>query len=287
MITVISPPNGPPLVHQVIVRGLPIYLDNDSLIELAKGDAGRRQRFITALHGGADLMFSMTNAVELVGPLGRSSLAVRSFLSDVGPHWFPVGIDLGPVLDAEANGADPRSACVSSSFVKSYFTDRTSGYFRGSGKVISLSGDFFNLGAVVDWLQPQRATLLAGAGSLDTALFGRVDKIVRDCATDGQLIDRYCPVLTFTPSMPATFAHTGLVRCLVQESKSYHLKKGDGCDFSHAVMGSAFASFATLDKQWKRRVETLPQPHGLARIYYRPELDTMVADIEAALLALP
>jgi hypothetical protein len=54
-------------------------------------------------------MCSMTNAVEFVGPEGRSSLAVRSFLSDVGPHWLPVGIDLGPVLDAEANGADPRS----------------------------------------------------------------------------------------------------------------------------------------------------------------------------------
>jgi hypothetical protein len=93
-------------------------------------------------------------------------------------------------------------------------------------------------------------------------------------------------MLPFKPSTPATFAHTGLIRCLVQEAKSYHLKKGDGCDFSHAVMGCAVATFATLDKQWKRRVETLPQPNGLAKIYYRPELNVMVADIEAALLAL-
>ena len=63
----------------------------------------------------------------------------------------------------------------------------------------------------------------------------------------------------------------------------YKLKKGDGRDFSHAVMGSAFASVATLDKQWKRRIESLPKPNQCARIYYEPELDRMVSDIESAL----
>jgi hypothetical protein len=46
-------------------------------------------------------------------------------------------------------------------------------------------------------------------------------------------------------------------------------------------MGSAFASVAALDKHWKRRVEGLPKPNGLARIYSKPDLDTMVADIES------
>lgn len=45
-------------------------------------------------------------------------------------------------------------------------------------------------------------------------------------------------------------------------------------------MGSAFASVATLDKHWKRRIERLPKPNQLAHIYYEPELDTMVSDIE-------
>jgi hypothetical protein len=35
-----------------------------------------------------------------------------------------------------------------------------------------------------------------------------------------------------------------------------------------------------IDKQWKRRVEGLPKPNKLARIYYQPELDKMVTDIE-------
>jgi hypothetical protein len=46
-------------------------------------------------------------------------------------------------------------------------------------------------------------------------------------------------------------------------------------------MASTFASFATLDKHWKRRIEGLPRPNGLARIYSGTELDAMVADIEA------
>jgi ActR/RegA family two-component response regulator len=55
----------------------------------------------------------------------------------------------------------------------------------------------------------------------------------------------------------------------------------DGIDFGQAVIATAYASIATLDKHWKRRVETiLPKPNKLAHIYYRPELDKMVRDIE-------
>jgi hypothetical protein len=52
-------------------------------------------------------------------------------------------------------------------------------------------------------------------------------------------------------------------------------------DFCHAVMAGAFASFATLDKHWKRRVGGLPTPNGLAHIYFGPELDKMVTDMES------
>jgi hypothetical protein len=71
------------------------------------------------------------------------------------------------------------------------------------------------------------------------------------------------------------------------ESKAYQVKKGDGLDFCHAVMGSAFASVATLDKHWKRRVEGLPKPNGLARIYSGTELGQMVTDIEWVLKNRP
>jgi hypothetical protein len=87
--------------------------------------------------------------------------------------------------------------------------------------------------------------------------------------------------LPFQPSKPATFTYVNLVRTLIVDAKAYRLKEGDGVDFCHAVMASAFARLATLDKHWKRRVENLPKPNTLARIYYQPELDKMVADIES------
>ena len=83
--------------------------------------------------------------------------------------------------------------------------------------------------------------------------------------------------------MPATFAYMGLVRTLVVEStQGYQLKKCDGLDFCHAVMASAFASVAALDKHWQHHVGRLPKPNGLAPIYARLELDKMVSDIEAS-----
>jgi hypothetical protein len=81
--------------------------------------------------------------------------------------------------------------------------------------------------------------------------------------------------------MPATFTYVHLVRNLVINAKAQRLKEGDGVDFCHAVMATAFSSVATLDKHWKRRIESLPKPNGLARIYYGAELDRMVTDIES------
>jgi hypothetical protein len=286
MITATSTFDGPPLVFNASVNGVPVYLDNDSLIELAKGDSARRQRFVNALSGGADLMFSMTNAAELVGPQGQSLQAVKAFLDEVGPHWFPVGIDLGPVLAAEARGVSPAEACVSKSFVKAYFSDRTSGYSAGSGKVIVLSDDFFSLSAVLDWLQPQRPAIRARAADLDKALLDKIMDARKASDADSLFLDRELPVLQFDQAKAATFAHFNLARNLVLEAKSHALKKGDGCDFCHAVMGTAFGSFATLDKHWKRRIQSLPTPNCLARIYYRPELDQLVSDVEMAVKAL-
>ena len=63
----------------------------------------------------------------------------------------------------------------------------------------------------------------------------------------------------------------------------YRLKKGDGADFCHVVIASSFASFPALDKHWKRRIERIPKPNELARIYDEPEIDKMILDIESAL----
>ena len=121
-----TPSSGPPLIFEATVSGLPVYLDNHAIISLSK-NGELQDRFIASLKGGADLMFSIVNAVELIGPQGKSSEQVRAFLDRVGPHWFPVTIGTQAILDAEAAGHGSMSQCVSQDLVKAFFDDRTAG----------------------------------------------------------------------------------------------------------------------------------------------------------------
>lgn len=272
MIRASSSIDGPPLTINAAVSGLAIYLDNWAVIDLAKEDLSRRKRFIAALsNSGADLMFSVANAAELAGPQGKSFDAAKSFLNEVGPNWFPVELNPFKVVERESNGASRAESCLSQDFMNAYFRDRTSSYSPGSGRVIDLSRDFFSLGAVLDWVA-QSGKIRKRSAEFDEEM---------KQAVRGARGRKPIPPLPFDPSRPATFACVNLMRTLIVEAKAYQVKKGDGMDFCHAVVGSAFASVATLDKQWKRRVEGLPKPNGLARIYSKPELDTMVADIES------
>jgi hypothetical protein len=274
MIRATSGIDGPPITFKATVRGLAIYLDNWALGDLAEGDPSRRKRFISVLRSGAaDLMFSVMNAAELAGPQGKSFDAVKSFLNEVGPNWFPVELDVFEVVRREKSGAGPAASCISEGFLKAYFDNRTESCSPGSGKIIDLSEAFSGLGAVLDWVGSNRDSIRNDSLGLDNSL---KDAIYRYRA-------QYCghpsPTLPFSASRPATFTLTNLVRDLVADS--YPLKKGDGLDLFHAVMASSFATVATLDGRWKRRIEKLPKPNRLARIYYGPELDTMVTDIES------
>jgi len=334
MIKATSSINGPPLTFNATVSGLAIYLDNFSLISLAKGDPSRRQRFVDAINTGVDLLFSVTNAAELTGPQGQSLEAVRTFLDQVGPHWFPVELDPFEVANREMKGATPPESCFSQDFMKQYFVAQTSDYSPDSGRVIELSEQFFRLGAVLDWVASERDSIREAAAALDNTLINKIGGCRIKCERDPRWLERFScccksavlsplrgllgsaprnptacavghriaplrgflrmsysnertaldqrfPALPFNPAKPATFTCVNLVRTLLAEARAYQLKKGDGLDFSHAAIGSAFANLATLDKHWKRRVEGLPKPNKLARIYYQPELDKMVADIES------
>ena len=73
-----------------------------------------------------------------------------------------------------------------------------------------------------------------------------------------------------------------MIRLLVVGGKAYRFKKGDGADLCHSIAAGAFATFATLDKQWKGRMGRLPKPNQLAAVYYEPELDQLVTDLEVA-----
>ncbi len=189
-------------------------------------------------------------------------------------------LDPRVVVNRELEGAGPAESCISTNFMKQYFADRTVGYSPGSGRVIELSEGFFRLGAVLDWVGLQRESIRESAAALDAALIQKISGYRAEFERNPPCLDHKFPAFPFNPSKPATFTYVNLVRTLIVDAKAYQLKKGDALDFCHAVMASAFASIATLDKHWKRRVEGLPKPNGLARIYYQPELNKMVTDIE-------
>ena len=79
--------DGKPIFIAEIDRRVALYLDNDSLIALAKSDDAIKQEFLEAMCACGTLLFSGINAVEVGGSLGASSAAIRTFLDAIGPRW--------------------------------------------------------------------------------------------------------------------------------------------------------------------------------------------------------
>jgi hypothetical protein len=260
------------------ISGVAVYLDTWAIINLAKQDPSRRTRFVSAIRAGGDLLFSSANAAELAGPEGNSFEAVRAFLDQLEDHWVPIELNPFKVIEREKQGVRPSESSISADFMTAYFRNRTVGYSPGSGKVIDLSHDFFRLGVVMDWVA-QSDKIRKNSPKMDNELMTAIYETRAKYEQNPSLLQN--KFSTFNPAMPTSFTCFNLLRTLVIESKAYQVKKGDGLDFCHAVMGSAFASVATLDKQWKRRVDNLPQPNELARIYSPLELDKMVTDLES------
>jgi hypothetical protein len=261
------------------LTGIAVYLDNFAIMDLAEGNVLRRQRFISTLRSGAELLFSVSNVVDLTGPLGASLDAVRVFLDEIGAHWFPVELDPAIVVERERIGVTPARNCLSERFLRDFFADRLR---SNSGKIIDLSPAFFHLGAVLDWIAPQRDSIRKSLVELDGALVRRINEYRVNFEADRDWLDRSFPAVQSHPSKPATFAYINLVRTLILEATNGRkLKKGDGLDFCHTVIACGCASAAMLDKRWKRRVEAFPQPNHIAPIYYGPDLDKLVSDLYA------
>ncbi|MEE8224908.1 MAG: hypothetical protein V3R42_04230 [candidate division NC10 bacterium] len=262
-------------------RGYNVYLDNDSVIDIANGSAPRRQRFVNALRSKGTLLFSWANAVEIAGPQGRSADAVRAFLDSVGPAWVPLESNAWEVAWREAAGLTSGVA-VSEHFMRVYFEERAAALLPEGGPVDDLpSGSFFRLGAVLDWVQQNREEVRTYSDPLDDALGGRLGQLGAEYARDTSSLDRLLPSCHFDFQRPATFVLVHLQRLLVREAKAYRFMPHDGLDFCHAVMAAAYGSVIALDKQWKRRVEVIPSANQLARTYYRPELDKLICTLES------
>lgn len=253
-----------------------VYLDNFSIIDLAKGPAAQRQRFLDALKTRGTLLFSLTNAAEVAGPQGASASAVRAFLDGVGPYWVPLELNPWRVVEREQAGLVDR-APVSDGFMKAYFQQRAHDLSPGGSRVLDLSPEnFFRLGAVLDWVQEDRDNTRQEAAGMDETLRGKLKQLRTNYDNDAASLDRLLPPVPFDEQRRATFVLIHLLRTLVLEAKAFQFKDNDALDFCHAVLAAAYGSIATLDKQWKRRVENLPKPNRLAKVYYGPQLDELV-----------
>lgn len=132
--------------------------------------------------------------------------------------------------------------------------------------------------AVLDWVQENRESIRRDEVRIDDALRDLVKGLRADYESDPGSLDRLLPPHPFDEHRPATFVL--LHRMLVVEAKEFQFKQHDGLDLCHATLAAAYGSLVTLDKQWKRRVENLPTPNRLAKVYYRPELDQLVDLLE-------
>jgi hypothetical protein len=263
----------------ISVGGPAIYLDNFAIKELAKGDASRKQRFLAAINRGAELLFSVANAAELTGFQDGSFTQVRAFLEEIGPRWFPVELNPYVVVQRELSGKNADESCFSDKFMRDYLR------YRADGKPLkqNITPEFFRLGPIMDWLAPQRDSIVKGKTDLDDKLIRKIKEHRTKYEADPGWLDATFRMLAADEAPRATFVYNNLIRTLILEAKGHLLKRNDGIDFCQAVIASAFTSFATLDKPWKRRIESLPKPNKMARIYYSQELDSMVADIDSAL----
>lgn len=204
---------------------------------------------------------------------------VRVFLDEIGPRWVPAELSPIDVIDREmASTADQGSPCVSESFTKSFVVHVMRSFAPDSGKVIDLSDKFFRLGSVLDWMDPQRESIHQSFQDWDNLMRSKVSAIANRAKQNPVWLNERFPRIPFHPVRRGFFVYQNLLRILADEGGL--IQKGDGMDFCHAIMASAYASFATLDKRWKHRVESLPKPNQLARIYGPSELNQMVTDME-------
>lgn len=261
-------------------RGCGVYLDNDSLIDLAKGDSTRRDRFVSAIKKKGALLFSFTNAMELAGPQGRSADVVRVFLDSLGQYWMPLAMNVYKVMERE-QGRSESSPAFSEIFLKGYFQSRLQQVSDTTGGLLGISDEsFFRLGSVVGWIQNNRDHVRQQAKEIDGMFRDLLGELVLQRRNDTMPKD--LAVMTdYSEQYPARFAFFQLQRVIWNEARAYRLKANDGIDFCHAVVASSYGSIITLDKHWKRRILEIPKSHRLAKTFYRAELDELVDELDA------
>jgi hypothetical protein len=282
MIRTVSTRSGVGLAASV--GGIAIYLDNWAIKAFAKGNPELSERFIATVKKGADVLFSTNHVVEALGPQNKSADAFKAFLNRLGPHWYPVTANVFDVIEREKRALSPSDCGYDEELLISYYQSKTAQAVPGSGKIVDPSSeDFFALGSLIEFSAHRREYFVAKSAEFNSSMKDYVEKLRHKFKKNPAWLDAVLPSIPFHPSRPAMFAFVHLMRELISNSSGYQIKDGDAMDLGHAVIASAFSNFATLDGQWKKRVENLPKPNRNPRLYYEPELGAMVSDIEGVL----
>jgi len=256
------------------------YLDLDSLIELSKdGSTVLRDRFLVALRRRGLLAFSWTQAIEIGRLAGDNLRRVRDFLCEIGPLWLPFEMKFGSVLEREASGGagPPLSHRMAEHAL--LMTKGIVGTFPSPVAVL----DFVELERSADksasasgpggWLRTQQGDLL------DT-LVAQVQSLHAKMEKEGVGIDKVLPPVAFHVDRRCAFVFNHLLRHLTLTARSHTLTLNDAMDFLHAVVAVGYCRVVALDKRWKERVESIPKPNDLGRVYFRAELDQVVDRFE-------
>ena len=268
-----------PCIRAELKDRVGVYLDSDSLFELAEGTELRRKRFVDALRGGGSLLFSGANALEVAGPLGESAKKLSAFLDSLGHYWVPLELSPWTVVRREESGSK-RQSPVSEWFMRAYFTERSFDLSQQGDNAFDCSAStFFRLSAVLDWVHDQRDKVRGYAVELDRAFGDEWKRLRLEYQKDPSAVDRLLPVIPFDPCCPAKFVSVHLQRRFAKGSLQF--KKNDSLDFCHAVTASAYGNIATLDTKWRQSVEGLPRPNRLAKMYSRPTVGELVDELES------
>ena len=261
MIRVTSLADGGAEAEAELIRQPTIYLDHDSLTEIARNEPRRRQ-FLDIWREKGELLFSFANALDISGPQGDTARYIRDLLEALGPYWIPLELNPWKVVRKES-GEEPSSgtACVSESFLRGYF--------------LELRDDVTNLGRVVDLIQKDRDNTQAEVLWLKTEAARMVSTFQVEFRHDPTSLDRVLPAIVYDPARPTTFLLRGLERLIASE-KDRTWTPNDGMDFVHATVAGSNADFLVLDKNWKPRVLKVARPRTYDWVYYRNELDAFL-----------
>jgi hypothetical protein len=250
--------NGGADVETALERQPAIYLDHDSLGEIAR-NAARRRRFLDIWARKGELLFSWANALDISGPQEGSAEAIKELLEALGPHWVPIENNPWKVVRKES-GEEPSSGtpCISESFLSGYF--------------LRLRDEVTNLGRVVDLIQADRATIQQHLTEIKAHAHQMVRAFREQYRRDRASLDRVLPAVPFDPARPAGHMLRALER-LVTSQLGFQWTPNDGIDFTHASVAATCADFLLLDRQWKRRVMEVAPPRTYPWVFYRHELD--------------